>query len=317
MSPHPCSVSGRNFVFGEVEREMFAVVLRQVEAFSGLRVLTWTMLSNHFHLLVEVTRPEPLTDVQILARCRALYSREQFVVVKGEYRAAAEKGGRELAVWREGYLRRMWDLGEFMKTLKQKFTTWFNRRHGREGTLWERRYVSVMVEGGWNPLLTVAAYIDLNAVRAGMVADPAEYRWCGYAEALAGKRSARLGLLAVMRKDEPQADWRQVRAAYRKVMYGIGEETAAGRGLSAEVVREVWETKGELTLGQLLRCRVKHFSAGLAVGGKAYLDGMLATHGSLFGPGRESVGRKIPGGDWQGLQSGRDIGRRGIEPPPG
>ncbi|MEZ5431159.1 MAG: hypothetical protein R3F31_08270 [Verrucomicrobiales bacterium] len=43
-------------------------------------------------------------------------------------------------------------------------------------------------------LLTMAAYIDLNPVRAGMVDDPKDYRWCGYAEAVAGGRRARRGL---------------------------------------------------------------------------------------------------------------------------
>ncbi len=32
----------------------------------------------------------------------------------------------------------------------------------------------------------IAAYIDLNPVRAGMVADPADYRWSGYGEAIGG-----------------------------------------------------------------------------------------------------------------------------------
>ncbi len=79
----------------------------------------------------------------------------------------------------------MWDLSEFMKTLKQKFTSGFNRQQGREGTLWERRFKSVLVEGSWNCILKVAAYIDLNAVRAGLVDDPKDYRWCGYGEAVA------------------------------------------------------------------------------------------------------------------------------------
>ena len=40
----------------------------------------------------------------------------------------------------------------------------------------------------------MAAYIDLNPVRAGMVEDPADYRWSGYAEAMAGKARSRRGL---------------------------------------------------------------------------------------------------------------------------
>jgi len=62
----------------------------------------------------------------------------------------------------------------------------------------------VLVEDG-AALRTIAAYIDLNPVRAGIVDDPKDYRWCGYAEAVAGSRLARRGLCMVM--DQPQDTW--------------------------------------------------------------------------------------------------------------
>ena len=70
---------------------------------------------------------------------------------------------------------RMYDLSEFMKGVQQRFTRWFNRVHERTGTLWEQRFKSVIVEGG-TAARVMAAYIDLNPVRAGMVADPADSR---------------------------------------------------------------------------------------------------------------------------------------------
>ena len=80
---------------------------------------------------------------------------------------------------------------EFMKTVKQRFSVWYNRNHGRYGTLWADRFKSVVVEGEGNPLQTMAAYIDLNPVRAGIVDDPKNYRFCGYAEAVAGEGRAK------------------------------------------------------------------------------------------------------------------------------
>ena len=62
------------------------------------------------------------------------------------------------------------------------------RRHGRKGTLWEDRFRSVLVEGAGLALATMAAYIDLNPVRAGMVEDPKDYRWSGYGAAMAGRK---------------------------------------------------------------------------------------------------------------------------------
>ena len=144
--------------------------MRQVEAFSGVRVLTWTILSNHFHVLLEVP-PRPvveLTDDEILDRCRSLYSPDAMVAVEWEFAEAQRLGAGALEKLRARFLRRMFDLSEFMKTLKQKFTSWFNRKNDRVGVLWEARFKSVIVEGHWNSLLKVAAYIDLNSVRAGM-----------------------------------------------------------------------------------------------------------------------------------------------------
>jgi putative transposase len=45
----------------------------------------------------------------------------------------------------------------------------------------------VVVENSVNALKTVAAYIDLNPIRAGLVEDPKDYRFCGYGEAVARK----------------------------------------------------------------------------------------------------------------------------------
>jgi hypothetical protein len=71
------------------------------------------------------------------------------------------------------YSYRMHDLSEYMKGFLQRFTQWFNRKHGRSGGLWEDAFKSVLVEDGVASR-TMAAYIDLS--RAGM------WRWarcCG------------------------------------------------------------------------------------------------------------------------------------------
>ncbi len=92
---------------------------------------------------------------------------------------------------------------------------WYNRRTGRKGNLWEGRYTSVIVQSSEfssctvsaqasaveeeeRALRTMAAYIDLNPVRAGIVGDPAAYRWSGYAEAMAGKARSRRGLVRII-----------------------------------------------------------------------------------------------------------------------
>ena len=66
-----------------------------------------------------------------------------------------------------------------LKELKQRFSRWHNRRVGRKGPVWEDRHKSVQVEDSETALRTIAAYIDLNPVCAGLVTDPKDYRWGG------------------------------------------------------------------------------------------------------------------------------------------
>lgn len=63
-----------------------------------------------------------------------------------------------------------------MRNAVQAYSRGFNLRHGRTGTLWEGRFKSCLVDSD-RYLLSVIRYIELNPVRAGMVADPVEFRW--------------------------------------------------------------------------------------------------------------------------------------------
>lgn len=68
------------------------------------------------------------------------------------------------------------DLSHAMRRLNQRYVGAFNRRHGRTGTLWESRFRSCLVQTeGY--LLTLYRYIDLNPVRAAIVASAEDYRW--------------------------------------------------------------------------------------------------------------------------------------------
>src|SRR5690606_4270861 len=183
-------VVNRDFVLGEQEKEQFVKFMRLYERLYGLRVITFCIMSNHFHILVEIPqRPEVLpTDAELVALVAATKGEGEARTLQGwleQWRAGNNHQAAEAE--RERYFRNMWDVSQFMKVLKQRFSQWFNGRGPvrRRGTLWEDRFRSVLVEGG-DALRAMAAYIDLNPVRAGLVDDPKDYRWCGYGEACAG-----------------------------------------------------------------------------------------------------------------------------------
>ena len=181
-------VVDRRFVFENVEREHFRMFMRMQENFSSCRVLSYCIMSNHFHILLEVP-PMPeggLSDEELLKRLSAANTEAFVAVVANELSEARSQGRAErVGEIHSRFTYRMHNLSEFMKTLLQRFTRWFNRTHQRSGTLWEERYKSLIVESG-TAARTMAAYIDLNPVRAGMVADPAEYRWSSDGEAVGG-----------------------------------------------------------------------------------------------------------------------------------
>ena len=66
-----------------------------------------------------------------------------------------------------------------MQHLNGMYARWFNRRHGLEGHLFQRRYHTAMIESDWH-LLEACRYVVLNPVRAGLVAAPEEWTWSSY-----------------------------------------------------------------------------------------------------------------------------------------
>lgn len=66
-----------------------------------------------------------------------------------------------------------------MQAVGRRYVRSFNDRHGRSGTLWEGRYRSTLVDS--EPyFLACSRYIEMNPVRAGMVARPERYRWSSF-----------------------------------------------------------------------------------------------------------------------------------------
>ncbi len=274
------------FLFGEREKCRFVSLMRLYEKLCCVRVVTYCVMSNHFHILLEVPkRPEILPDEKwLLDHVRSCYGREREWKLRVEIDQLRQMGGAErISELLNSYYYRMWDVSEFMKTLKQRFTQWFNKIHKRCGTIWESRYRSVLVEGDSLALLATAAYIDLNPLRAGVVDDPADYRWCGYAEALAGQRSAYSGLeilVEILQRYALPKNAKGLLDQYRCVLFERGEARAEGvdgshkksRGFSAERVRIEKERGGRLPNMTFLVKKVRYFSRGGIIGSKQFVN---------------------------------------------
>jgi putative transposase len=309
-------VVDRRFVFEDAERERFRTFMRMQENFSGCRVLAYCIMSNHFHILLEVP-PMPaggILDDELLKRISATNSEAFVAVVAKELaEARAEKRDEWVAEIHARFTYRMHDLSEFMKTLLQRFTRWFNRTHQRTGTLWEERYKSVVVECGI-AARTMAAYIDLNPVRAGMASDPAEYRWSSYGEAVGGGskgngKKARAGLVRACFCDQGvgfEADrWKEVSPLYRRLM-GMALERKSGKAEvgtqrrsrtadTADGADDDRKVLPELKLAAMLRCRVRYFTDGAVIGSKAFVNEVFVAERERFTQMRKDGARRMKG----------------------
>ena len=325
-------IVNRKFVLGQRERREFIALMRTYEIFSGVRVVTFCVLSNHFHILLEVPhRPEILpTDAELvelvkLADCS--YSSIDLERDLGRLRESGDHAAAEAI--REVFFARMWDVSEYMKSLKQRFSQDYNSRKHRTGTLWESRFKSVLVEGLGAAISAIAAYIDLNPVRAGMVGrnglalDPKDYQFSGYGQAVAGVERARVGLrIAVQARLEEEVTTlseSDVLANYRKCLFEHGLERRAGddgspakKGFSQEQVEKVLEEGGKLPLHQALLCRVRYFCDGVVIGSKAFVDDFFNANRSQFGPRRKTGARRLRYLDLLGIFTLRDLRLRVI-----
>ena len=307
----------KEYIIDRVAKEVLRKQLWQIADFSGVEVITYCIMSNHFHVLVRVPDREAasVTDRELMRRYRVLYPQPT------QYQQADPKilekklleNDEEAEELRRRLLERMHDVSQFMKTLKQRFSIWYNRTHDRVGTLWSERFKSTLVEGTEAALRITAAYVDLNPVRAKVVDDPKEYRWSGYGEAMGGSAIARQGISEGVRRAESGGiDWVKAASEYRKLLYckGVAPSLRGGGGtIPEDEWRKVMREGGALPVAAALRCRVRYFTDGAVLGSEAYVARIFEEFRSQFGPKRKSGPRQMRGSDWEGLTVMRDLRR--------
>ena len=170
----------------------------------------------------------------------------------------------------------------------------------------------------------------MNPVRAGVVTDPKDYRWSGYGEAVGGSPRARAGIATAVAwarggKDVSRSggrrgckasrgEWREVHGAYRKYLYCKGSVSAPGKGGgAAAILHEAWrremEGGGHLPVAEAMRCRVRYFTDGVALGSPRYVEDVFRDFRGEFSNRRKSGPRRMRGSDWEGMTVLRDLRR--------
>lgn len=116
-------------------------------------------------------------------------------------------------------------LSKVLQKLGRYYVQYYNYCYQRTGTLWEGRYKATLIDSAAY-LLTCMRYIELNPVRAGMVAHPSEYRWSSYHYNALGRADVLLTQQLEYRRLGKTDEARQ--AAYRQLFkYHIPENSLA------------------------------------------------------------------------------------------
>ncbi len=152
--------------FHDVEKEQFVRILKRVSTLYTVRIVSYQVMSNHFHLLLQAPVAEP-TPEEACRRYKTFHHGKREL----------EPGSPQCRIW-QGRCR---DVSWFMRHLQHLFTAWYNRSRPirRRGSLWADRYKNTILEDGV-AVWSCWSYIENNPVRAGMVKDAADYRFCSH-----------------------------------------------------------------------------------------------------------------------------------------
>jgi hypothetical protein len=243
------------FPLETAEKDYLLGLINRLNKFYFVDVLGFCVMSNHFHLVTRMYPAEYFSDDLVRERLEKWFPE-----------------GREISEQTIARFRDRWSsLAQFVKDIKQGFTRYYNKRHGREGYFWNGRFKSLIVQNG-RSLVNLLAYVDLNPVRAGIVKRPEQYRWCslGY-HVQTGNRD---GLLCV---DFGMKEWGekepdQIIRAYRQFVYETGAiDTGKGKPMDPEIVRKERRKNFELKRFELFCYRTRYFSDAGILGSKEFV----------------------------------------------
>ena len=285
-------VVDRRFIFQDAEKDIFLMMMRKLEGFSGVEVMAYCLMTNHFHLLLRVPiRPDEISEKEVLARMKKLYSKDQmddYLTLINDMDETVRK------VFLDRFRIRMYDLSHFVRELKLRFSKYYNSRMERKGTLWEERFKATLVEGRLNALMNTAAYIELNPVRAGIVEDPMKYRWCSYTEAVAGGRAAREGIVKLTSRMGNRISIKEALRIYREFFLECSvHQSGSRKGMDSEELHKIRSGGSQNLTAMYLKTKVRYFTDGLIIGSREFIEEFYLNKKDFLNPLRKKISSRF------------------------
>jgi hypothetical protein len=174
----------------------------------------------------------------------------------------------------EQFNRNLFDVSCFMQHVNGEFAKWFNRRYGRRGPFWADRFKNPQLLDE-QAVQSVILYTELNAVRAGLVKRPEDYRWGSAYWRWAHKKT---DLLIPLEELFPAGEKMDSFGLYRALLYHRGAvPRKEGQGVIPAALRRLEEERGFARPG-MLRRRLRFLTDGIAIGDRESVCAFLETY---------------------------------------
>ena len=108
-------VVDRRFVLGDGEKRVMHRIMRRLERYSGVRVLTYCFMDNHIHLLLHTEKidGDGMSDKELVERIGGMYTERLGRELAWQLETSRRrKHARQVRYWRERYLARLGNLSE-------------------------------------------------------------------------------------------------------------------------------------------------------------------------------------------------------------
>ena len=250
--------------FGEREKAHFVRLMKKLNAYYTVEVVAFQVMSNHFHIILRSPADAPSTE-ETCRRYAAYYSNRRTLDPASPFCS-------EISA-------RLRDISCFMHDLQHQFSSWYNRTRPvrRRGTLWAGRFKNTVLEVGlavWD----CWKYIEMNPVRAHMVSDPADYRFCSFGEWAGRGRhpfagSVKRHLLPVFRGLLHTDTIDDVQRELRKEFARLTATEARADG--AEIEAAIDKAGRPLTFCLCADRRVRYWVDGLVIGSQLFVTELM------------------------------------------
>ena len=234
-------------------RKTLMDMIKHYSSAYGCQVAALNVMGTHYHMVVQFEAYRVLSPEELRARALLLYPNSQEALDDWPQ-----------VKW-DRLQERLFDVSEFMRNLHSSFARFYNKTYQHHGRFWADRYKSTLLEDE-RALLDCMLYVELNAVRAGLVERPEEWKGCSLHLREVGQDDWLLPLTALFAKSKKRA-----LTEYRSLVYYRGEvPTKEGQAVIPQRIVKEEAARGFEVSGAYCK-RLRYFVDGLVIGSEEFI----------------------------------------------